>query len=123
MVTFSVGHTLCCMYSVAFLYVNKQTNQVNCCVIVISNISHVILKPKTSKFHLQPKIVCINMPSAVANRDRDCFSCRMVSGSGLIGIGGYLAYHGRRNPTNAGKFIIGSLAIGKKRIKKKKYIK
>lgn len=53
------------------------------------------------------------MSSVVANRDRDCLACRLVSGSGLIGIGGYLAYHAKRNPTTPGKLVISSLALRK----------
>lgn len=52
------------------------------------------------------------MASVVTGRDRDCLSCRLVSGCGLIGIGGYLGYHARRNPTTAGRITISSFSLG-----------
>lgn len=54
------------------------------------------------------------MPSVVTNRDRGCLECRAVSGTGLIGIGAYVAYQAKRNSTFLGKTVILGVALGKR---------
>ncbi|CAF4895288.1 unnamed protein product [Pieris macdunnoughi] len=51
------------------------------------------------------------MPSVVADRPRDCTSCRIVSAVGLIGIGGYLANVAWQNKTTAGKVAISTMSL------------
>lgn len=50
--------------------------------------------------------------SIITNRDRDCLSCRLVSGTGLIGLGLYVSYHSKKFNRTPGKFIMFSLASG-----------
>lgn len=53
------------------------------------------------------------MPSVVADRPRDCTSCRIVSAAGLVGIGAYLANVAWQNKTLTGKIAISTMSLGK----------
>lgn len=48
----------------------------------------------------------------VSQRPRNCTSCKLISGAGLIGAGAYVAYHARRN-LGAAKQAMNSIAICK----------
>lgn len=50
--------------------------------------------------------------SIITNRDRDCLACRIVSGSGLIGAGLYVAYHSKKFNKTPGKFVMSAIAGG-----------
>lgn len=52
-------------------------------------------------------------PSVVTSRDRDCFLCRITSGSGLIGAGLYVSYHSKKFNKKPGKTMMFSIASGK----------
>ncbi|CAK1551631.1 unnamed protein product [Leptosia nina] len=51
------------------------------------------------------------MPSVVADRPRDCTSCRIVGSIGLVGIGGYLANVAWQNKTFIGKLTISTMSL------------
>ncbi|OXU20821.1 uncharacterized protein LOC116417258 [Nasonia vitripennis] len=48
--------------------------------------------------------------SIVSNRDRECFSCRLVSGTGLVGAGLYIGYHSKNLQKTVGKTIMLCIA-------------
>lgn len=56
----------------------------------------------------------INMssPSVITNRDRDCLSCRLISGGGLVGAGIYVSYCSKQFNKTPGKSIMFSFAGG-----------
>ncbi|CAK9818280.1 hypothetical protein ANTPLA_LOCUS9707 [Anthophora plagiata] len=47
--------------------------------------------------------------SIITNRNRDCLSCRIVSGIGLIGSGLYVSHHSKKFQKNVGKVIMCSI--------------
>lgn len=52
------------------------------------------------------------MGSLITNRDRNCLSCRIVSGGGLVGVGLYLGYYAKKNQSANGKVILFGLGGG-----------
>lgn len=48
----------------------------------------------------------------VMNRDRDCMTCRITSGAGLMGAGLYLCYFARTQASRFGKSVMYSFGIG-----------
>ncbi|XP_014205925.1 uncharacterized protein LOC106637599 [Copidosoma floridanum] len=48
--------------------------------------------------------------SIIASRNRECTACRVVSGSGLIGAGIYVAYHSQKLNKLPGKVMMFGLA-------------
>ena len=51
--------------------------------------------------------------SIITGRNRDCTGCRLVSGSGLIGAGLYVAYHSKEFKKATGKTIMLAIAGSK----------
>lgn len=51
--------------------------------------------------------------SIVSSRNRDCMGCRLISGSGLIGAGLYIAYHSLKLQKTIGKTIVMGIAGSK----------
>ncbi|CAK9818525.1 hypothetical protein ANTQUA_LOCUS9835 [Anthophora quadrimaculata] len=47
--------------------------------------------------------------SIITNRNRDCLSCRIVSGIGLIGSGLYVSHHSKKFQKNVGKAVMYSI--------------
>ncbi|CAL7942226.1 unnamed protein product [Xylocopa violacea] len=47
--------------------------------------------------------------SIIKNRDRDCLSCRIFSGCGLIGSGLYVSYHSKKFQQNIGRIVMYSI--------------
>ncbi|KOC67937.1 hypothetical protein WH47_12267 [Habropoda laboriosa] len=47
--------------------------------------------------------------SVINNRNRDCLSCRIVSGFGIIGSGLYVWHHSKKFQKNIGKTIMYSI--------------
>lgn len=50
--------------------------------------------------------------SILAKRHKDCFACRIVSGTGLIAMGAYVWYHSKTR-SKAGKVIMIGVSTGK----------
>lgn len=51
------------------------------------------------------------MVQVIANRPRDCLACRIVSGSGLLGISLYVTYQARAMKKNKSTmFFVASVA-------------
>lgn len=51
--------------------------------------------------------------SIVSSRNRDCTGCRIISGSGLIGAGLYIAYHSQKLQKTVGKTVMFGIAASK----------
>ncbi|CAK9826662.1 hypothetical protein ANTRET_LOCUS4469 [Anthophora retusa] len=47
--------------------------------------------------------------SIITNRNRDCLSCRIVSGIGLIGSGLYVSHHSKKFQKTVGKAVMYSI--------------
>ncbi|KAJ6635142.1 hypothetical protein Bhyg_13725 [Pseudolycoriella hygida] len=53
-----------------------------------------------------------NPDSIVSKRhSEDCLPCRLVSGSGVVGIGGYIYSQAKHRPPGAGKNLIVCTAL------------
>ncbi|KAG8229556.1 hypothetical protein J437_LFUL009030 [Ladona fulva] len=50
------------------------------------------------------------MTQIIRQRPRDCLSCRLLSGFGLIGASLYVSYYGKKAKYRAGKLIFFSFA-------------
>ncbi|KAI4499709.1 hypothetical protein M0802_005279 [Mischocyttarus mexicanus] len=50
--------------------------------------------------------------SIITNRDRDCLSCRIVSGGGLIGSSLYVTYYTNQLQKTKGKAVMYTIASG-----------
>ncbi|KAF4526595.1 hypothetical protein B566_EDAN006410, partial [Ephemera danica] len=51
------------------------------------------------------------MTSVISQRPRDCLSCRIVSGGGLIGAGIYISIHSKKSSNNAFRVVMNILAL------------
>jgi len=49
--------------------------------------------------------------SIIAKRHDDCLSCRLLSGFGVIGIGGYIYSQAKHRPPGIGRGVIISTAL------------
>jgi hypothetical protein len=50
--------------------------------------------------------------SVITQRSRDCLSCRLVSGGGLLGVGAYISYQSKRANNLTFKIIMNTIALG-----------
>lgn len=50
--------------------------------------------------------------SVITNRDRNCTSCRVISGCGLLGAGLYVLFHSRKCKAIGSKLFVSSLGSG-----------
>lgn len=50
--------------------------------------------------------------SIINNRNRDCLSCRIISGCGLIGSGLYVSHHSKKFQKTIGKTVMYSIGSG-----------
>ncbi|XP_037041259.1 uncharacterized protein LOC119077983 [Bradysia coprophila] len=49
--------------------------------------------------------------SIISKRHNDCLPCRLVSGFGIIGIGGYIYSQAKHRPAGVGRNLIISTAL------------
>lgn len=51
--------------------------------------------------------------SIISSRHQDCTGCRLISGTGLVGAGLYIAYHSQKLQKTIGKMIMLGIAGSK----------